>query len=82
MDCNRYDRILGLVEGEMADKTPEEIERDGFVRQTLVALSANMAAATIHSGMRLDWKQLVARAMEGTKECWRVIKEDREHANK
>lgn len=64
------------------DKTPEQIEREGFIRQTLVAISANMAAATIHSGMRLDWTQLVARALEGTLECWRVIQEDRKSGNK
>jgi hypothetical protein len=64
------------------NRTPEQIEEDGFVRQTLVALSANMAAATIHSGIRLDWKQLVGRAMDGTKECWRVIQEHRNARNK
>ena len=61
----------------MTDKSPEEIERDGFIRQTIVALGANMAAATIHSGIKLDWSKIVANSMEGAKEFWKVILEDR-----
>lgn len=62
----------------MTDRTPEQIEEDGFIRMTVVALTANMAAATIHSQIQLNWKQIVPRAMEGTKELWKAIQEDRE----
>lgn len=61
----------------MTDRTPEEIEEDGFIRMTIVALSANMAAATIHSQIQLDWGKVVPKAMEGTKELWKAIQEDR-----
>jgi hypothetical protein len=66
----------------MTDRTPEQIEEDGFIRQTLVALTANTAAATIHAQIRLDWKQIVPRAMEGTLECWKAIREYRDARNK
>lgn len=59
------------------EEAKRDIERDGFVRQTLVALTANMAAANIHQGRRFEWAALVHHAMEGTKECWKAIKEDR-----
>jgi len=62
----------------MTDRTPEQIEEDGFTRQTVVALAANMAAATIHSQIQLDWKKIVPRAMEGTKELWKAIQEERD----
>lgn len=61
----------------MTDRTPEDIEREGFIRQTLVALTANMAAANIHQGRRYEWSQIVHHAMEGTKECWKAIQDDR-----
>lgn len=66
----------------MTDRTPEDIEKDGFVRQTCVAITANMAAATIHSGIRLDWKQIVPRAMEGTLACWDAIQDERNARSK
>lgn len=62
----------------MTDTTQEDIERQGFIRTVLPALAANMAAAHIHAQRRIDWKQLVFNSMEGTKECWKAIKEDRE----
>jgi hypothetical protein len=55
----------------------EDIERNGFIRQTVVAIAANMAAATIHSGVQLDWKKIVPRSMEGAKELWEAIKQER-----
>lgn len=63
-------------------KTQEDIELDGFIRQTLVALTANMAAATIHTGKMLEWNKLVPQAMAGAKECWKAIKEERDARSK
>jgi hypothetical protein len=63
----------------MTDRTPEQIEEDGFTRQTIVALAANMAAARIHSQLGIDWHVIVPTAMQGTKELWKAIKEDRKH---
>jgi hypothetical protein len=61
----------------MTDRTPGDIEREGFVRQTLVALTANMAAAYVHSSKIVNWDQIVHQAMEGTQKCWIAILEDR-----
>ena len=66
----------------MTDKSPEEIERDGFIRQTIVALGANMAAATIHTSVKLDWPKIVGNSMEGAKEFWKAILEDRNNEPK
>lgn len=65
----------------MSDQTALELERYGFMKTIVPAIAANMAAATIHSGMRLDWDQVVPRAMEGANACWKGIQEDR-NANK
>ena len=66
---------------EERQRTPTDIEREGFVRQTLVALTANMAAAYIHGGKMILWDQIVHQAMEGTHKCWIAIKEDRERGD-
>jgi hypothetical protein len=58
-------------------KTPQDIEREGFIKMTAVALGANMAAATIHAGIQLDWKKIVPNAMAGANEFWKAIQEDR-----
>ena len=64
---------------EERQRSSGDIEREGFIRQTLVALTANMAAANIHQGRRYEWSQIVHHAMEGTKELWKAIKEEREN---
>jgi hypothetical protein len=56
----------------------KDTEREGFVRQTLVALTANMAAAYVHGNKIVNWDQIVHQAMEGTQKCWIAIKEDRD----
>lgn len=61
--------------------TPQGIEREGFVKMTLVALAANMAAAYIHSGKLVDWDKIIHSANEGANKCWKTILEDRD-ANK
>jgi hypothetical protein len=58
----------------------DDIERDGFFKMTIVALSANMAAAKIHGGMRVDWKNIVHHAGEGANELWEAVLLDREIA--
>jgi hypothetical protein len=63
-------------------QSQSNIELDGFLRQTVVALSANMAAATIHSGKMLEWDKLVPNAMTGAKECWKAILEERNARSK
>jgi hypothetical protein len=64
------------------NRTPEQIEEDGFVRQTVVAITANMAAAHIHSQIMLDWDKVVPKAMEGTRRLWLAIQEYRNDRNK
>lgn len=62
----------------MTDKKAIDIEKDGFFKMTLVALTANMAAAHVHQAMALDWNRIVYHAMEGTKELWAALLKERE----
>lgn len=66
----------------MTERTQEDIERDGFIKMTVVALGANMAAANIHSGRMLEWSKLVPQAMAGANEFWEAIKGDRSAKSK
>lgn len=58
-------------------KTPEDLERDSFIKSTMVAIVANSQAAHIHSGIRFDAPREAAKAMLTTKEIWKAILDER-----